>query len=55
MQTDKANTHADIFTKTNLISEKLVQISIAELVVIVVAGIYQFWMLWKYLKSKNYI
>jgi|688.fasta_scaffold191919_3 hypothetical protein len=55
MQTDKANTHADIFRQTNLISQRLVQISIVELLVIVVAGVYQFWTLWKYLKNKNYI
>lgn len=55
VQEDKAATHATIFSQTNKISERLVQISIVELVVIIGAGLFQFWCLWRYLKGKNYI
>lgn len=53
IQDNRTSTHAEVFRKTNKISEKLVQISVGELILIVLASAYQFWAISKYLRSKS--
>lgn len=54
IQQKRTSTHAETFRKTNKISERLVQISVAELVIIIAASVYQFWAISQYLRAKSY-
>lgn len=55
MQKDRDVAAAENFDETTAVDKRLITISIAEIVIIVAAGIYQFYSLENYLISKQYI